>query len=112
SGAPQRVARDEGGGRVRAAPGQSTGDGDLLAQVQPAQRLPAGGRGEHPDGAQHQVRVVERQDAGPFALHRQRERVTVPGGQLVVAPDRVVDRGQLVVPVGARRTDLQVQVHL
>jgi hypothetical protein len=108
AGAPQLVAGDQGGGRVGAAPGQAGRDRDLLAQVQPGERLALGVAGQRPGGPQHEIVVVEGQLTGALTLHRQREPVAAPDGHLVVERDGVVDGHQLVVAVGADRPDVEV----
>src|SRR5205814_8799647 len=59
-----------------------------------------------------QVGLVQRQYPGALALHRERQLVAAPGADLVVDGDRVIDGGQFVVPVRARRADCEVQVDL
>src|SRR5439155_14740842 len=95
-----------------AAPGQATGDRDVLAQVQPDVRREPGVRGEQPGGLDRQVAVVDRQHPGALALDGQRQVVAADRGQVVVEGDGLVDGVQVVVPVGALGPDAQVQVDL
>ena len=110
TGAPQRVAGDQGAGRVGAAARQPAGDRDALADVQVHVGVPAGLLGEQQRGLCSEVGLVDRHRADVDARARlDRDLQAVAGARhdLVEKRDRVIDGGHVVEAVWSRPTDCE-----
>ena len=111
--APQRVAREQRTGAVRAAAGHAARDGDVLGDVDVDVRGQSVAGGQQLRGPRRQVRTVQGDLVGVGALAGDRQRRRAGRhGDLVVQRHREEDVRQVVEAVGARAAHRQLDVDL
>ena len=113
AGAPERVARDEGGRGIRRPSAHAAGDRNVLVDLEVHAARHARLAGEKLRGLDREVGAVDRKPRRvDAAAERDAELVVGPRPNVLVEGHRLVGGGDVVVAVGLQRADAHEQVDL
>src|SRR5690625_626796 len=110
--APEQVAGQQRGGGIGRSPAHSTGNRDLLDDLQPDPAGGAGGVGQQPSGTVGQVPLIGRYLVGVSAAHLHGDLIGNFSDHVLIQADCLEHRSQPVVAILAQPARTQGQVDL